>query len=189
MICRKAVLSRGKSSGKCSFERLAHGIVVPFGEDWTVENAAGFIKVTVLGRPAPASVSYTVAGPAPRTVPSAFWSVAKGFSRMPGLASFPCGDTWTSPATRDQPCPGQGRRRRSGASRWIPSAGKRARRVAIPPERYIRHGSRIARARRRFASSSPTNSSVVGFHFSERPSRNAMIARCPREAERWPISS
>ena len=50
MICRKAVLSRGKSSGKCSFERLAHGIVMPCSEDWRVENAVGFIKVTVVGR-------------------------------------------------------------------------------------------------------------------------------------------
>jgi hypothetical protein len=31
----------------CSFERLAHGVVTPCSEDWGVENAAGFIKVTV----------------------------------------------------------------------------------------------------------------------------------------------
>jgi len=47
MTCRKAVLSRGKPSGKRSFERLAHGIVMPCSEDWRVENAAGFIRVTV----------------------------------------------------------------------------------------------------------------------------------------------
>lgn len=33
-----------------------------------------------------------------------------------------------------------------------------------------RHGSRIARLRRRFACSSPMNSSFTGSHFSERPS-------------------
>ena len=60
MICRKAVLSRGKSSGKCSFERLAHGIVVPCSEDWIVENAVGFIKVTVWSGSQPASARQIV---------------------------------------------------------------------------------------------------------------------------------
>ena len=51
------------------------------------------------------------------------------------------------------------------------------------------HGSRSARERKRLACSSPTNSSLVGSHFKDRPSLLAMIARCPSDADRWPISS
>ncbi len=54
----------------------------------------------------------------------------------------------------------------------------------VAPVHQSRHGERIARKSRRFAASSPRNSSLAGSHFKERCNLYAMIVRCPSDADR-----
>jgi len=56
--------------------------------------------------------------------------------------------------------------------------------LLVYPAHQSRHGARIAQDRRRFAASSPGNSSFAGSHFKDRCNLCAMMVRCPSEADR-----